>query len=75
MKTLKTSKKDKEGFAQPYGETLGKVFPSNISICLDKVFHQSTRHRNNDLGAERRRILDYPKLTDKSVTMRSETRS
>ena len=74
MKTLKTSKKDKEGCAQPYGETLGKVFPSNISICLDEVLQQSTQHRKNDLGEERRRILYYPKWTDKSVAMRSETR-
>ena len=59
MKTLKTSKKDKERFAQPGGETLIKLFPDNISICLDDVFHQSTRHRKDDLGEERRRILDY----------------
>jgi len=62
MKTLKTSKKDKEGFAQPRGETLRKGFTANISICLDDAFYQSTRYRNNDLGAERRRILDYLKM-------------
>ena len=59
MKALKTSKKDKERCAQPGGETLIKLFPDNISICLDDVFHQSTRHRKGDLGEERRRILDY----------------
>ena len=75
MKTLKISKKDKEWFTQPRGETFRKVFPSNISICLDETFHQSTRHKKDDLGEERRRILDYPKLTDTSVTMWSETRS
>ncbi|MDE0322648.1 MAG: hypothetical protein OXN27_01895 [Candidatus Poribacteria bacterium] len=75
MKTLKISKKDKEWFTQPRGETFRKVFPSNISIRLDETFQQSTRHRNNDLGEERRRILDYPKWTDTSVAMRSETRS
>ena len=75
MKTLKTLKKDKEGFAQPRGETLRKVFTGNISICLDEALQQSTQHRKNDLGEERRRILDYPKWTDKSVAMRSETRS
>ena len=62
MKTLKTSKKDKDGFAQPRGETLIKVFTGNISIFLDDAFYQSTRHRNNDLGEERRRILDYLKM-------------
>ena len=62
MKTLKTSKKDKEGFTQPCGETLIKVFTGNISICLDEAFYQSTQHRNNDLGEERRRILDYLKM-------------
>ncbi|MDD9973590.1 MAG: hypothetical protein OXU27_06260 [Candidatus Poribacteria bacterium] len=72
MKTLKTSKNDKEGFAQPRGETLIKGFTGNISICLDDAFYQSTRHRNNDLGAERRRIFDYLKIDDKSVAMRSE---
>ena len=46
MKTLKTSKKDKEGFTQPRGETLRKVFPSNISIFLNEVFI-------NQLGTER----------------------
>ncbi len=71
---MKTSKNDKEGFTQPRGETLRKVFTGNISICLDDAFHQSTRHRNNDLGEERRRILIISKLTDKSVAMRSETR-
>ena len=75
MKTLKTSKTDKQGFTQPPGETLIKVFTGNISICLDDAFYQSTRHRNNDLGEERRSILDYPKWTDKSVVMRFETRS
>ena len=75
MKTLKISKKDKERFTQPRSETRIKVFTGNISICLDDVFQQSTGHRKNDFGEERRRILDYPKLTDKSVTMRSETRS
>ena len=74
MKTLKTSKTDKEGFTPP-GETLIKVFTGNISICLDEAFYQSTRQRNNDLGEERRRILDSPKWTDKSVAMRFETRS
>ena len=62
MKTLKTSKKDKEGFTQPRGETLRKGCTANISICLDDAFHQSTRHRKDDLGAERRRILDYLKM-------------
>ncbi len=75
MKTLKTSKKDKQWITQPRGETLRKVFIGNISIFLDDAFHQSTRHRNNDLGEERRRILDYPKLTDTSVAMRSEMQS
>ena len=75
MKTLKISKKDKERFTQPRSETRIKVFTGNISICLDDVFQQPTGHRKNDFGEERRRILDYPKLTDKSVTMRSETRS
>ena len=75
MKTLKTSKNDKERGTHPCGETLRKVFPSNISICLDDAFQQSSRHRNNDLGAERRRILDCPKLTDTSVAMWSGTRS
>ncbi len=59
MKTLKTSKKDKEGCAQPYHETLIKVFTGNIHICLDEAFHQSTRHKKNDLGEKRRRILYY----------------
>ena len=45
MKTLKTSKKDKEGFTQPRDETLRKVFPSNISIFLNEVFI-------NQLGTE-----------------------
>ena len=73
MKTLKISKTDKEGFTQPCSETLIKTFTGNISICLEDAFQQSTRHRKHDLGEERRRILDYPKLTDKSVTMWSET--
>ena len=38
MKTLKTSKTDKQGFTQPPGETLIKVFTGNISICLDEAF-------------------------------------
>ena len=59
MKTLKTSKKDKEWFTQPCGETLIKVFRGNISIFLDDTFHQSTRQKKNDLGEERSRILDY----------------
>ena len=46
MKTLKTSKNDKQWFTQPRGETLRKVFPSNISICLDEVF-------SNQLGTKR----------------------
>ena len=75
MKTLKISKTDKEGSTQPPDETLRKGFTDNISICLDDVFQQSTGHRKNDFGEERRRILDYSKLTDKSVAMRSETRS
>ena len=75
MKTLKISKTDKEGSTQPCGETLRKGFTDSISICLDDVFQQSTGHRKNDFGEERRRILDYSKLTDKSVAMRSETRS
>ncbi len=75
MKTLKTSKNDKEEFTQPRGETLRKVFIGNISIFLDDAFHQSTRHRNNDLGEERRRILIISKLTDKSVAIGSGTRS
>ena len=75
MKTLKTSKKDKERDTQPPSETLIKDFTGNTSIRLDDAFQQSARHRNNDLGEERRRILDYPKLIDKSVAMRSETRS
>ncbi|MCY3550330.1 MAG: hypothetical protein OXH39_07700 [Candidatus Poribacteria bacterium] len=57
MKTLKTSKKDKKWFTQSRGETFRKVFPSNISIGLDDAFQQSTRHRKDDLGEERRRIL------------------
>ena len=73
MKTLKTSKKDKEGFAQPRGETHRKIFTGNISIFLDDAFHQSTRHKKDDLGEERRRILIISKLTDKSVAMRSGT--
>ena len=73
MKTLKISKKDKEGFTQLPGETLIKGFTGNISIFLEDAFQQSTRHRKSDLGEERRRIFDYPKLTDKSVTMWSET--
>ena len=75
MKTLKTSKTDKEGFTHTPGETLIKVFTGNISICLDEAFYQSTRRRNNDLGEERRSILDSPKWTDKSVAMRFETRT
>ncbi|MCY3553249.1 MAG: hypothetical protein OXN27_16960 [Candidatus Poribacteria bacterium] len=74
MKTLKTSKKDKEGGAQPPCETLRKVFIGNISIFLEDAFQQPTRHRNNGLGEERRRILIISKLADKSVTMRSERR-
>ena len=76
MKTLKTSKKDKEGFAQPRGDpikTRRKIFTGNISIFLDDAFHQSTRHKKDDLGEERRRILIISKLTDKSVAMRSGT--
>ena len=73
MKTLKTSKKDKEGFAKPRGETRRKIFTSNISIFLDDAFHQSTRHKKDDLGEERRRILIISKLADKSVAMRSGT--
>ena len=65
MKTLKTSKKDKEGFTQPRDETLRKVFTGNISIFLDDAFYQATRHRKNDLGEERRRILDYLKMDRK----------
>ena len=72
MKTLKTSKKDKEEFAQPRSETLRKAFPGNISILLDDAFQESTRRRKNDLGEERRRILIISKLADKSVPMRSE---
>ncbi len=75
MKTLKISKNDKEGFTQPRDETLIKGFTGNISICLEGVFQQSTRERKDDLGEERRRILNYLKLSDKSVAMRSETRS
>ena len=73
MKTLKTSKKDQEGFAQPRGETRRKIFTGNISIFLDDAFHQSTRHKKDDLGEERRRILIISKLADKSVAMRSGT--
>ncbi|MDE0326637.1 MAG: hypothetical protein OXN27_22135 [Candidatus Poribacteria bacterium] len=59
MKTLKISKKDKEGFTQSRGEMPRKGFTGNISICLDDAFHQSTRYRKDDLGEERRRILYY----------------
>ncbi len=74
MKTLKTSKNDKQWGTQPPSETLRKVFTGNISICLDGTFHQSTQHRSNDLGEERRRILIISKSADKSVGMRSERR-